>query len=249
MTGMIPHHAQAVLIAGWAGSHGARPDVRVLCERIVVGQRDEIETMRTWLRDRDRVVPDANATHHRMKMNGVEHDMLMPGMLTPEELARLDKARGPEWDRLFLEASKIRDLWGASRAGGARRHKGIDIHARRGTPVVAICDGVIVERNLEPVGGKTLWLKSSDHGWKAYYAHLDRQLVREGQYVRKGQVIGTIGNTGNARTTPSHLHFGIAGDNGWVNPLPYVKHSPKVAAKVTTAKKTTSTKTRRTARR
>ena len=104
MSGMIPHHAQAVLIAGWAGSHGARPDVRVLCERIVVGQRDEIETMRTWLRDRGQAVPDASATHHRMKMNGVEHDMLMPGMLTPEALARLDKARGPEWDRLFLDA-------------------------------------------------------------------------------------------------------------------------------------------------
>ena len=104
MSGMIPHHAQAVLIAGWAGSHGARPDVRILCERIVVGQRDEIDTMRTWLGDRGEPVPAADATHHRMKMNGVEHDMLMPGMLTPEELARLDKARGPEWDRLFLEA-------------------------------------------------------------------------------------------------------------------------------------------------
>ena len=104
MAGMIPHHAQAVLIAGWAASHGARPDVRVLCERLVVGQRDEIDTMRTWLRDRGQRVPDANATHHRMKMNGVEHDMLMPGMLTPEELARLDKARGADWDRLFLQA-------------------------------------------------------------------------------------------------------------------------------------------------
>jgi len=104
MAGMIPHHAQAVLIAGWAGSHGARSDIRVLCERIVVGQRDEIATMRTWLRDRGEPVPAADATHHRMKMNGLEHDMLMPGMLTPDELARLDKARGPEWDRLFLEA-------------------------------------------------------------------------------------------------------------------------------------------------
>jgi uncharacterized protein (DUF305 family) len=104
MAGMIPHHAQAVLIAGWAESHGARPDLRRLCERQVVGQRDEIETMRNWLRDRGQAVPDPKATHHRMKMNGVEHDMLMPGMLSPEELARLDKARGPEWDRLFLEA-------------------------------------------------------------------------------------------------------------------------------------------------
>jgi len=102
MAGMIPHHAQAVLFAAWAGSHGARPEIRVLCERMVIGQRDEIAFMRTWLRDRGQAVPDANATHHRMKMNGVEHDMLMPGMLSPEELARLDKARGAEWDRLFL---------------------------------------------------------------------------------------------------------------------------------------------------
>ena len=102
MGGMIPHHAQAVLIAGWAKSHGARPDVLVLCERMVVGQRDEIEYMRNWLRDRGEPVPAANATHHRMKMNGVEHDMLMAGMLTAEELAQLDRARGPEWDRLFM---------------------------------------------------------------------------------------------------------------------------------------------------
>jgi uncharacterized protein (DUF305 family) len=102
MSGMIPHHAQAVLIAGWAESHGARPDIVVLCQRMVVGQRDEIATMRTWLRDRGQIVPDADATHHRMKMNGVEHDMLMPGMLSPEELVQLDKARGTEWDRLFL---------------------------------------------------------------------------------------------------------------------------------------------------
>jgi uncharacterized protein (DUF305 family) len=102
MAGMIPHHAQAVLIAGWAASHGARAEVRTLCERMVVGQRDEIEFMRNWLRDRGQTVPDANATHHRMKMNGVEHDMLMPGMLSPAELAQLDKARNAEWDRLFL---------------------------------------------------------------------------------------------------------------------------------------------------
>jgi uncharacterized protein (DUF305 family) len=102
MTGMIPHHAQAVLIAGWAGTHGARDDVRILCERQVVAQRDEIRLMQAWLRDRGLPVPDENATHHRHVMNGVEHDMLMPGMLTDEELDQLNKARGPEWDRLFL---------------------------------------------------------------------------------------------------------------------------------------------------
>jgi len=102
MAGMIPHHAQAVVMAGWAPSHGARKDVAILCERIVVAQRDEIAMMQEWLRDRGQPVPDAASTRHRMKMNGVEHDMLMPGMLTDEEMAALDRARGPEFDRLFL---------------------------------------------------------------------------------------------------------------------------------------------------
>jgi uncharacterized protein (DUF305 family) len=102
MSGMIPHHAQAVKIASWAASHGARADIRVLCERIVVAQRDEIALMRTWLEDQNRAVPAADATHASMTMNGMKHDMLMPGMLTDDELAQLDKARGAEFDRLFL---------------------------------------------------------------------------------------------------------------------------------------------------
>lgn len=103
MSGMIPHHAQAVIMGGWAKTHGARPDVAILCERIVVGQSDEIAMMQQWLRDRGLPVPDAKATKHKMKMNGMEHEMLMPGMMTDEQMAELDKARGPEFDRLFLE--------------------------------------------------------------------------------------------------------------------------------------------------
>jgi uncharacterized protein (DUF305 family) len=103
MSGMIPHHAQAVIMAGWAPSHGAREAVAILCERIVVGQRDEIETMQGWLRDRGLPVPDGKSTRHKMKMNGVEHEMLMAGMMTDEQMAELDRARGPEFDRLFLE--------------------------------------------------------------------------------------------------------------------------------------------------
>ena len=102
MTGMIPHHAQAVIMAGWAPSHGARSNIGILCERIVVGQADEIRSMQTWLSDRGLPVPDAKSTRMHMKVNGVEHDMLMPGMLTDEEMAELDKARGSEFDRLFL---------------------------------------------------------------------------------------------------------------------------------------------------
>ena len=126
--------------------------------------------------------------------------------------------------------SDIEGFWGDSRDGGRRLHKGIDIYARKGTPVVAISDGVIVNRDNTHYGGKTLWLKPSGRGWTAYYAHLDKQLVKPGQRVRKGQVIGTVGNTGNARHMPSHLHFGIEQGRGWVNPLPYVKHSKKIVA-------------------
>ena len=102
MAGMIPHHAQAVIMAGWAPTHGAREDVAILCARMTVEQRDEIALMQTWLRDRGQTVPDATSTRHKMVMNGVEHDMLMPGMLTDKEMAALDGARGPAFDRLFL---------------------------------------------------------------------------------------------------------------------------------------------------
>ena len=122
IAGMIPHHAQAVIMAGWAPSHGARADVKILCEKIVVAQRDEITFMRNWLRDRGQEVPDATSTKHKMKMDGMEHDMLMPGMLTDEEMATLDKARGPDFDRLFLigmikhhqgAVTMVNDLFGA----------------------------------------------------------------------------------------------------------------------------------------
>lgn len=101
MSGMISHHAQAILMAGWAASHGAGAAVRTLCERIVVAQQDEIATMQRWLRDHHQPVPDADP--RGMAMPGMDHPMLMPGMLTPEQLAQLDSARGSQFDQLFLQ--------------------------------------------------------------------------------------------------------------------------------------------------
>jgi uncharacterized protein (DUF305 family) len=102
MSGMIGHHAQAIVMAGWAESHAASPSVRTLAERIINAQRDEIKTMQTWLRDRGKPVPEASPQGIKMVMDGVEHEMLMPGMLTPEQMKELDSARGKEFDRLFL---------------------------------------------------------------------------------------------------------------------------------------------------
>lgn len=102
MQGMIPHHAQAVIMGNWAATHGARADVQRLCLRIVAAQSDEIGMMRRWLRERNQSVPDSTATRHVMTMNGMTHEMMMPGMLTDDEMAQLDRARGSEFDRLFL---------------------------------------------------------------------------------------------------------------------------------------------------
>jgi uncharacterized protein (DUF305 family) len=102
MAGMIGHHAQALVMAGWAPSHGASAAIQTLAARIINAQKDEIATLQNWLRDRGLPVPEAKPGPMRMKMNGMEHDMLMPGMLTDEQMKELDMARGPEFDRLFL---------------------------------------------------------------------------------------------------------------------------------------------------
>ena len=100
MSGMIYHHAQAILIAKWAPTHGASPSVRTLCERIVAAQTDEITLLSHWLSDRQQAVPHPDPEH--MMMAGMDSTHMMPGMLTAEQLAQLDGARGEDFDALFL---------------------------------------------------------------------------------------------------------------------------------------------------
>ncbi|ALD20997.1 hypothetical protein AM218_06870 [Hymenobacter sp. DG25A] len=118
----------------------------------------------------------------------------------------------------------VGSFWGADRDQGARSHEGIDIFAGRGTPAIAAAAGYITRVMETPVGGKVVWLADAEHGQHLYYAHLDRQLVQLGQKVRLGDTLGLIGNTGNARTTVPHLHFGIyRSGRGAVDPFPYVR--------------------------
>ena len=100
MQGMIHHHAQAIVMADWAQNHGARSDVKTLAQRIDVAQRDEIAFMQRWLRERGQTVPDP-LEHLAMGM-AMPDSALMPGMLTAKQMAALDSARGPEFDKLFL---------------------------------------------------------------------------------------------------------------------------------------------------
>lgn len=110
------------------------------------------------------------------------------------------------------------DSWGFPRSGG-RAHQGADIMAERGTPIVAVRNGWAVPGS-NGYGGLTVWLHADD-GTRYYFAHLDTIAVGEGRVVA-GQVIGTVGDTGNARGTPPHLHFEIHQPSA-VNPFPILE--------------------------
>jgi uncharacterized protein (DUF305 family) len=127
MTGMIGHHAQALVMSALAPTHGANPEVQRLAARITNAQKDEIATMQQWLRERDQKVPEVHITGTSLMVHGAgDHAMHMPGMLTPEQIEELDAARGADFDRLFLTymiqhhggaVSMVRDLFATDGAG------------------------------------------------------------------------------------------------------------------------------------
>ena len=142
MSGMIHHHAQAILIAGWAPSHGASPAVQTLCARIIVSQQDEIAIMSRWLSDRHQPVPDPNAAHAMMPE--MDPAAMMPGMLTAAQLEKLDKARGADFDQLFL-MFMIQHHQGAITMVNALFAQG----AGEEEPVFKIASGVYADQTTE----------------------------------------------------------------------------------------------------
>ncbi|HEX6309347.1 MAG TPA: M23 family metallopeptidase [Longimicrobiales bacterium] len=105
--------------------------------------------------------------------------------------------------------SDIGGVFGDPRDGGVREHEGVDIFAPRGTAVLAVADGWIEQARNTPTGGIVIWQQDAARGLRYYYAHLDALHVHEGERVSAGDVIGRVGNTGNARGTRPHLHFGV----------------------------------------
>lgn len=132
-----------------------------------------------------------------------------------------------------VENAGQRDIgsrFGAPRDGGSRQHHGVDIFAERGTPVTAVAAGR-VRTGTGGIGGNHVWLSSGMlgiGGARYYYAHLDEFAVDSGTRVQTGDVIGYVGNTGNARTTPPHLHFGIYTGFGPVDPAPFLEPPPRL---------------------
>ena len=122
----------------------------------------------------------------------------------------------------------ILSFFGDDRDAGRRSHRGVDIFAPRGTPVLSATDGRVYRVETTAIGGKVVWVRDSDESQRVYYAHLDSQVARTGMDVERGTLLGFVGNTGNARTTPPHLHFAVyASRRGAVDPFYYLFEPPQ----------------------
>jgi murein DD-endopeptidase MepM/ murein hydrolase activator NlpD len=122
-----------------------------------------------------------------------------------------------------VKPRQISDTWGAARSEG-RTHQGTDIFAKRGTPVLSTTEGMILSTGVNNLGGNVVWVLGPAMS-RHYYAHLERYGdYQANDWVQAGDVIGYVGNSGNARTTPPHLHYGIyLNGEGAVNPYPYLQ--------------------------
>lgn len=125
-----------------------------------------------------------------------------------------------------VSKKELTDTWGASRSRG-RTHEGIDIMAEQGTKVYSATHGIVSSLKGNNLGGTVIWIIGPSGSWH-YYAHLHRHKrgLKEGDTVRRGDLIGYVGNTGNARYTAPHLHYGIylnGKGRGAVNPYPYLR--------------------------
>jgi murein DD-endopeptidase MepM/ murein hydrolase activator NlpD len=128
-----------------------------------------------------------------------------------------------------VAAGQLSDTFDNARGQG-RRHDAIDIMSAEGTPVIAAADGTIEKLFNSVRGGITIYERSPDQRWTYYYAHLSAYApgLAEGQQVKRGQVIGRVGHTGDANAAGPHLHFAInqmaPGEHWWngtpINPYP-----------------------------
>jgi peptidoglycan LD-endopeptidase LytH len=125
---------------------------------------------------------------------------------------------------------RLTDTWGAARSGG-RSHEGIDIFAPRGTPVRSATHGFVTRKGLNRLGGRVVTVLGPG-GQSHYYAHLESwAIVEPGDWVEAGDQLGTVGDSGNARGTPTHLHYGIYQMGGQMggarNPYPLLTAGPE----------------------
>jgi len=126
----------------------------------------------------------------------------------------------------------IKSFWGDGRDNNIRKHEGVDIFGSFRSPVLATSDGRVTRVNENNLGGKVIWFKPKGKDYTLYYAHLDEQIAIEGQEFLAGETLGLMGNTGNAKSTPTHLHFGIYTSSGAIDPFPFINPDLKVPANI-----------------
>jgi murein DD-endopeptidase MepM/ murein hydrolase activator NlpD len=165
---------------------------------------------------------DEAALDYEVDRNGAYILRLQPELLRGGRFTIVQRTlaslRFPIPDRT---ADTVQSIFGDERDAGARSHQGVDIFVPRGTPVVAVTSGV-ARTGTNNLGGNVVWLQDAGDGRSFYYAHLDRWAIDGFARVQAGDVLGFVGNTGNARSTPPHLHFGIY-DRGAIDPLPFLR--------------------------
>lgn len=173
-----------------------------------------------------------NPIQYEIEVTGNYVIRLQPELLQSVEYT-LEIVSGPSLAFPTQSKSKsIGSYWGDGRDNNARKHEGVDIFGGFRSPVLASAGGTITRVNENNLGGKVVWLRPSGKDYMLYYAHLDEQIATEGQDVKVGDTVGLMGNTGNARTTPTHLHFGIYTFGGAINPLPFINPVSKTPGKI-----------------
>lgn len=228
----------------------ARPEASAFEVALPAGQRLEVAVRTepaegTWFldllrRDGEEWAPVASAEEALAISRRLDEPDVLVVRLQPELL------RGGRYEILLqglgslafpVEGAGPRNIggrFGDPRNGGRRSHRGVDIFAPRGTPALAAADGWVTRVGTNPLGGNVVHVRGD--GLSFYYAHLDRQAVRTGARVGAGEILGEVGNTGNARSTPPHLHFGLFRGGEAVDPYTYLVDlgagSPPVEAPV-----------------
>lgn len=190
-----------VAVAGHDVAGGAAAPVYVEVFRVVDVLGQGLHERLTALR------PGAATLRTRLPSDGTYHVLVQaePSQGPPRRFT-LELGAALPFPVVGARADSIRSLFGARRDAGQRHHQGVDIFVQRLTPVLAVASGRAMPRQ-DALGGNTVWLNTP--GTSYYYAHLDRVAVRDQQVVKAGDVLGYVGNTGNARNVASHLHFGV----------------------------------------
>jgi murein DD-endopeptidase MepM/ murein hydrolase activator NlpD len=186
-------------------------------------------TLRDQKREADAARRDAAATTAALHKDGAA----LRALLARAEAARARTARtAPRASRaarlngryacMVGPTHAYRDTWGAPRSGG-RTHKGTDVFAPYGSPSYAVTDGVVRRESYSDNGGLQVYLRGND-GNEYFYAHMSAYVARPGERVTAGQEIAKVGDSGNARGGPPHVHFEVhPGGGAPVNPYPYVR--------------------------